>query len=139
MKTPLVYIILLNYNNYQDTIECFESLNYITYQNYNIVIVDNNSPNNSMINLLKYMEEKEQKYIYYKSKEEALSSTTNNSFITLIQSRHNGGYGYGNNIGIKYALNNKADYVLILNNDTIVDKHFLGPLVEKCENDAKIF
>lgn len=133
-----VYIILLNYNNYSDTIECFESLQNITYQNYNIVIIDNNSLNNSMHYLKEYLDGNKQKYIYYNLKKEAVLPSTKNKFTTLIQSGHNGGYGYGNNIGIKYALNNNADYILILNNDTVVDKRFLEPLVETCENDDKI-
>ncbi len=140
MKTePLVYIVLLNYNNSADTIECFKSLQNITYTNYKIVIIDNNSPNNSMDYFIKYMDDNNQNYIYHKSKDEATTfATTHKNFISLIQSGHNGGYGSGNNIGIKYALNNNADYVLILNNDTIVDQHFLEPLVEICEKDQKV-
>jgi len=58
--------------------------------------------------------------------------------VSLIQSTFNGGYGYGNNIGIKYALNNDADYILILNNDTIVTIDFLKPMVKMCEQDTNI-
>ena len=45
---PKVYIILLNYNGWADTIECLESLLRIDYPNYQIIVVDNNSPNNSL-------------------------------------------------------------------------------------------
>jgi len=65
-------------------------------------------------------------------------SGLSNSKVTLIQSCFNGGYGYGNNIGIKYALKHEADYVLILNNDTVVDRDFLEPMVDVCENDINI-
>lgn len=49
---PLIYIIILNYNGYKYTLECIESLNNINYENYRIVVVDNNSTDNS-IKLLK--------------------------------------------------------------------------------------
>ncbi len=138
MQSPLVYIILLNYNNYTDTIECFESLLNITYQNYRIVIVDNYSPNASVFQLRKYFNEKNTKYFFYKTKELAYSSQNSLESLVLIQSGYNGGYSFGNNIGIRYAQNNNTDYVLLLNNDTIVDKYFLEPLVETCENDCKV-
>jgi GT2 family glycosyltransferase len=48
MTYPKVYIILLNYNNWADTIECLESILRNDYPNYQVVVVDNNSPNNSM-------------------------------------------------------------------------------------------
>ena len=58
--------------------------------------------------------------------------------ISLIQSGFNGGYGHGNNIGIKYALNQGADYILVLNNDTIVKPNFLEPMVQMCGKDENI-
>jgi len=48
MTYPKVYIILLNYNNWADTIECLESVLRNDYPNYQVIVVDNNSPNNSM-------------------------------------------------------------------------------------------
>lgn len=135
---PIVYIILLNYNNYQDTLACFESLQNITYKNHRIVIVENNSPNNSMDRFKEYFNRQDIKYSYHPSLKTALTSQSDKALLTLIQSGRNGGYGFGNNIGIKYAVNNDADYILILNNDTIVDKHFLEPMVEMCEDDERI-
>lgn len=81
----LVYIILVNYNSCEDTIECVKSLERITYENYKIVIVDNNSNDDSVNNLNKEL----------------------NACI-LIQSKENLGFAGGNNIGIKYALDNSA-------------------------------
>ncbi len=45
---PLVYVILVNYNNYSDTIECIESLLDINYNNFRILVIDNFSSNNSV-------------------------------------------------------------------------------------------
>ena len=47
-KQPKVYIIIINYNNWADTIECLESVLRNDYPNYQVIVVDNNSPNYSM-------------------------------------------------------------------------------------------
>ncbi|PMP88652.1 MAG: glycosyltransferase family 2 protein, partial [Caldisphaera sp.] len=48
MDHPKVYVIIVNYNNWPDTIECLESVLRSDYQNYQVIVVDNSSPNNSM-------------------------------------------------------------------------------------------
>lgn len=101
-----VAIVLVNYNSYEDTLECVNSLNQISYPNKEIIVVDNNSVKSSLVSL----------------------KTIKN--ITLIESEHNGGFAYGNNIGIKHALNNEADYVLLLNNDTTVKEDVIEQLLE---------
>ncbi|ADK13612.1 glycosyltransferase family 2 protein [Clostridium ljungdahlii] len=104
---PLVYIIILNYNGYKDTIECVNSLKKINYKNYKIVIVDNNSTDES---------------------EKILKEKFNQCII--IQTGKNLGYAGGNNVGIRYAVKNNSDYICILNNDVIVEKCFLEELVK---------
>lgn len=106
---PSVCIILLNYNGIEDTIACIESLKEITYTRYEIVIVDNASTDGSE-GILK------QRYSF-----------------PVIQTGKNLGFAGGNNAGIRYALENGADYIVLLNNDTVVDKGFLEPLVETAE------
>lgn len=112
---PLVWIVLLNYKGCQDTIECIESLEQITYPNYRIIVVDNDSKDGS-------------------------EETLRNKFPQhiIIQSGDNLGFSGGNNVGIKYALENRADYILLLNNDTLVEPNFLEPLVEESEKDKSI-
>lgn len=135
---PKVSIILLNYKGAKDTIECLKSLQNISYDNYNIVIVDNASPDDSVQVIENYMVEKyKDTYEFFDSPDTAMKSVTCKPY-TLIQSGYNGGYGHGNNIGIKFALATGAEYVLILNNDTVVDSGFLEPMVEMCENDPSI-
>ena len=109
----LVYIIVLNYNNADDTIECIKSLEKIEYDNYKIVIVDNKSTDDSIEKLKKAFDNK-----YY-----------------FIKSDKNIGYAAGNNLGVQYALENDAEYVCILNNDTIADKKFLKILIDYMENN----
>lgn len=107
---PRVAIIVLNYNNYSDTISCLNSIKNINYDNYFVVVVDNASTNESVEELKKFI--------------------NNNRQICFINSDVNLGYAGGNNIGIKYALKNEAEYICILNNDTIVEPDFLSNLVE---------
>lgn len=106
MKEPLIYIIIVHLNNFQDTFECIRSLKKINYKNYKIVIVDNGSTNDSIERL------KDSIYI-----------------DKIIYSKKNLGFSGGNNLGIKYVLDQKADYVLLLNNDTYVNNDFLSELV----------
>ncbi|HVN48722.1 MAG TPA: glycosyltransferase family 2 protein, partial [Bacteroidota bacterium] len=56
----------------------------------------------------------------------------------FIQLATNTGYAAGNNVGISYALENSADYVLVLNNDVIVEPTFLEPMVEMAEHDTHV-
>ncbi|WP_434640805.1 glycosyltransferase family 2 protein [Thermoanaerobacterium thermosaccharolyticum] len=107
MIEPLVYIILINYNGYKDTIECVRSIEKITYKNYKIVIIDNASTDNSI---------------------DILRQTLKN--YKIIQNDKNLGFAGGNNVGIRYALENGAEYILLLNNDTVVDKDFLSYLIK---------
>lgn len=115
MTIPLIYITILNYKNYVDTIECVHTVESINYQNYRIVIVDNNSGNGS---------------------EEILRK--NFPHHIFIQTRSNRGYAAGNNAGIKIALKAGADYVLILNNDTKVKQDFLDKLVAYAESNLNV-
>lgn len=113
-KEPLVYIILVNYRTVNDTIECVESLKQIKYKNYNIVVVDNYSNDGSL---------------------EKLEECTG---IKVIESRENKGFAGGNNIAIEYALKNKAEYILLLNNDTTVDPDFLSELIRNDSEEVGI-
>ena len=113
---PKVAVIILNYCNYQDTLSCIKSLLKIDYSNYKVFVVDNNSPNES----LKYL------------------NTIIENNVEIIESGMNGGFAYGNNIGIKMALEDNSDYVLLLNNDTLVDKNFLEPLLCAAEKEKNV-
>lgn len=115
-KQPRVYIIILNWNNHEDTIELIQSLKKISYNNYKIIVIDNNSSEKDVVNL------------FENSKEE----------IQLIINKENLGFSGGNNIGIKLSIEEGADFILLLNNDTIVNTNFLDLLVEKFEHNNQI-
>ena len=111
---PLVFTIILNWNGLADTHECLQSLRHVAYDNQRVVVVDNGSEAAEAAAL----------------REEFADS------IHLIESARNLGFASGANLGIRYALENDADYVLLLNNDTTVDPPFLTALVEAAESRA---
>lgn len=108
MTKPAVAIIILNYNGKRDSIDCLESLGRMSNRNFNfeIMLVDNGSVDKSV---------------------EIISNKY--PMVSLIENHDNIGFSAGNNIGIKKALENGADLILLLNNDTIVHKDFLDELV----------
>ena len=111
----MIYVILVNYNGLNDTLECIDSISKSTVKDYRIVVVDNDSKDGT--------------------KEYFESHTLNN--VVYIHSDKNGGFSYANNIGIKYALDNDADYVLLLNNDTLVEPNFLEQLEKAAKENEK--
>ena len=117
MLWPKVSIITLNWNGLEDTIECLESLRKITYPDYEIIVVDNGSKGNDA----QVLQERFGNYIH------------------LIKNDKNYGFAEGNNIGIRYALNNcQPDYILLLNNDTVVDPEFLTEMIKVAEGRPSI-
>lgn len=101
-----VVIILLNYNRPIDTLQCIDSLMEIEYSDYSILIIDNCSTDTSV----KILQNK-------------------HATIPIYITPQNLGYTGGINFGIKKALLQNPEYVLVLNNDTIVAKDFLKQLV----------
>jgi len=114
MKQPLVYIILINWNGLVDTLECLESLKNINYKNYKIIVVDNGSKGNQA-DVIKY----------------------NFQNIELIENEENKGFVIANNQGIELAIKNNADYILLLNNDTVVERNFLNILIDYGEKNKE--
>lgn len=113
---PSVAIVLINWDNEADTIDCINSLNKISYPNYKIFLVDNGSKENSVRQLRSFAGEK----------------------LELIENKANLGFSGGNNVGFKKALEENFDYVLALNNDTTVQSNFLEELVMIAQSDYKI-
>ncbi len=112
---PKIIIIVINWNNYNDTFECLASLGNVTYPNYKIIVIDNNSSDGS-------------------------GEKIKNEFPqhVYIQNEENFGFAEGNNVGIRYAIWEKADYVWILNNDVTISPNSLTELAEAAEKFDKI-
>jgi GT2 family glycosyltransferase len=158
---PRVTIITLNWNGWQDTIECLESLYDIDYDNYHIVLVDNASTDESLAEIDAYcrnkrtltsritqhlIRNKPTMVVHYgahaqhaESRGGEMARVRSNHALTVIQNDENYGFAEGNNIAVAYALNAlHPDYVLLLNNDTVVDRRFLSELVDAAERDGQI-
>lgn len=118
MEKSNVSIVIVNWNGWDDTIECLESIYKIDYPDYKIILVDNNSQDDSVKRIKDY---------------------SNNKELTIIENEENYGFAEGNNIGIKYALKHlNPEYILLLNNDTIVNKDFLKEMIKAGEKNRHI-
>lgn len=103
---PLVYVVLLNWERPVDTAECIESLAKSHYENQRIVVVDNGSSDGSAQRLRQQFPD-----------------------VCLLETGANLGFAGGMNKGIAFALDNGADFALLLNNDAVVDQDMLRQLV----------
>ena len=151
MDNPRVSIVIINWNGWEDTIECLESLFYINYPNFDVILVDNASeddslekirdycsgnlkvessffkynPDNKPINLVECTENFDDAEFHLKKE------ISNSNQIILIKNDENIGFPGGNNTGMKFALKFfKPNYILLLNNDTVVEENFLDELVK---------
>jgi GT2 family glycosyltransferase len=112
---PKIAIVVLNWNQKRITVECLESVKKINYSNYEILLVDNGSTDGSQECFrVRYPE------------------------TVLLENEANLGFSEGNNVGIRRAMDWHPDYVLLLNNDTVVDESFLCELVRVAESDSRI-
>ncbi|MGC8880107.1 MAG: glycosyltransferase family 2 protein [Anaerolineae bacterium] len=114
-RAPSVGVIILNWNNAPDTLACLESVLHSDYPNFHVLVVDNGSTDGSS---------------------EAVRAAY--PTVTLIENGENLGYAEGNNVGIRHALAEGADYVLLLNNDTLVAPDMLRELIAVAETDARV-
>ena len=111
----MVSIIILNFNGKEFLADCLNSVLKQSYKEFEIIIVDNASSDGSIEFLNKYF--------------------SNNPKIKIIKADNNFGFAGGNNYGLKYAT---GDYIVLLNNDTIVDSDWLKYLVEVIEREDNI-
>ncbi len=149
-NTPKTYIVILNWNNYKDTIECLESLLNLEYTNFQIILCDNNSHDNSIQHITDWAKGKQtpektktqnltqlKKPISYciltRKQSETASSLMDKTHeeLIIIKTGDNLGFAGGNNVGLRYALKrNDFDYIWLLNNDTVVNNDCLSKMVK---------
>ncbi len=134
---PQVGIVVLNYRNWADTVACLRSLAAATYPRTFVVVVDNDSGNDSLARIRADLAERGA--VCDAVAERDLDAVgERRAPVLLVQASANRGYAAGNNLGIRAALARGCDYVLILNNDTAVEPGFLEPLVEYAETHPRL-
>jgi len=157
MDSRRVSIIVLNWNGWRDTIECLESLYQIAYPNYDVIVVDNGSADDSIRNLEMYAEgriEVKSRFIKYnvnnkpisimhrqmnevdsiESERTEISASCSDRRLVLLRIENNLGYAEANNVGIRFALRVlDSNYVLLLNNDVVVAPDFLAQMISAAE------
>jgi GT2 family glycosyltransferase len=114
-SNPEVTCIVLNWNGWQDTIDCLNALKKCTYPHLTVIVVDNGSTDGSVVKI-----------------------RAAHPDIQLLESKTNLGFAGGNNIGIRHALEHDAEYVWLLNNDTMPAADALPALVAKALADRSI-
>ena len=154
---PRVYIVLLNWNGWQDTIECLESVFRLDYANYRVIVCDNDSTDGSLEYIKAWAENRLDVYVsldnplrhlshplvskeisycqYYRNEAESGGSANDlDNPLVLIQTGANLGFAGGNNVGLRYVVaRNDFEYVWLLNNDTVVESNALSKLVGKAD------
>jgi len=115
MKQPKVFFVIPHFNGKDVLKDCLESVFEIDYLGFQVIVVDNSSADGS-------------------------SEFIRNDFpqVILIENRENRGFASACNQGIKWGLKCGADYVLLLNNDTVVAPDFLTKMAEAAEADEKV-
>ena len=158
-SVPHVSIIILNWNGWQDTVECLETVLKSNYANYSILLIDNNSSNNSVRKIKQWLngELKEEvntlypqlvfppnkKPIYYnevvlKNNELTISKKNEKSKIFFILSDKNLGFAVANNRAIQFAHEYlKSEYYFLLNNDTVIGKETISELINCLEKHVE--
>ena len=124
-----VFITILNWNNFPDTINCIKSVlkSKIENLNFDVLVIDNGSTDESPKQLRLFIEN------YNRQK------NRHGLKLEFIQNLENLGYAGGNNIGILKALENNADFIFILNNDTTIEENTIERLIHTIEsNDVAI-
>jgi len=106
MNKPSIWIVILNYNDFESTFNLFNKIKSFNYID-KIIIVDNASTDTSFKSLSNIIHQK----------------------LFLIQSNTNGGYGYGNNLGLRKAIDSNVDYVLIANPDVSFEEKTLFEMI----------
>ncbi len=115
MSPPETVIVVLNWNGLQDTLACLKSLSALQGEEHEILVVDNGSTDGS---------------------EEAIRAAYPD--LAFVQTGANLGFAGGNNAGMRWALKRGARFVLLLNNDTVVEPDFLRHMIARAKGDSKV-
>jgi GT2 family glycosyltransferase len=126
VAVPPVFVIVLNWNGAEDTLRCLESLRAQSLRPLRLVVVDNGSQDDSLARIAAWSTEQ---VTYERTEAEAGGreaderrlAQASELQLVVVEARENLGFAAGCNVGIRYALKANAHYVLLLNNDAVVE------------------
>jgi GT2 family glycosyltransferase len=143
----VIYIIVLNWNGWRDTLECLQSLLALRSCAFRIVVCDNCSNDDSLAHIGDWIDSLPRTQVFFEGSHRTLDTKSLGTYqsvnahtepdakpdpsyrFSLIQTGSNLGYGAGNNVGIRFALQDpQAHAVWILNNDVVVEPNSLVAL-----------
>ena len=131
---PRVSILVLNFNGWEDTIECLKSIDAYDYDNFNVILIDNGSSNDSVEKLIPWMEENLKSVTKIQiGNEKSIplnGHTFNHKDYYFVESSFNHGFAIGNNLGVKFSEMLGSDLCYLLNNDTVSQADSLTKLVD---------
>lgn len=138
---PKVTILVLNFNGWEDTIDCLKSIEDFEYQNFNVILIDNGSSNDSCKKLISWMQGNLSSVCHKKIGNSKSIAFERDQFrhkdYFFVESEYNHGFAIGNNIGIKFSEAIGSDLCYLLNNDTVSKPDSLGNLVDFLQNNDK--
>lgn len=153
MNKEKIYIIILNYNGWIDTIECLESVLKIEYPNFQVIVCDNDSSDGSFEKIIDWtkgnivVKETMYREIICPFEPKPIeydiididSMKKSNKKLLFLKTGGNLGFAGGNNQGVRYAIKqNDFKYIWFLNNDTVVEKNSLSILKKYMEQKKNI-
>lgn len=112
---PVIGVVLLNWNGYSETAECLESLKKERYENIEVVVVDNGSVDDSADRIAEEF-----------------------GWVTLLRNQRNKGFAGGCNVGIEHLLQQSVDYIMLLNNDALIQPGSCTALIETAERHESV-
>jgi GT2 family glycosyltransferase len=161
-QIPKIFILVLNWNGWHDTLDCLESLYRNDYPDYQVVLIDNNSQDDSIDRIREWADgikspsrdsgtipfaDSPLPYILYDKLEAERGGIAKNEEsicgklpasisypLVVIQTGENLGFAGGNNVGLRYARQRGAEYVLLLNNDAMLrSQHVITTMIDFME------
>ena len=125
-------ICILNYNNGPKTVRCITGIIDQTLPSYRIIVIDNNSTDDSLMVIRDFLGKNQLQCRLVEPMNEFRDVFSDSGEILIVKSSRNGGYSYGNNIGIRLAKSLKMfSYLLIINNDVVLKEDFLEEMVKR--------
>jgi len=133
----MTYIVLLNWNGWEDTNSCIHSIYQNTKEEFRIILLDNDSGDDSVKEINDYLDQKQLEYTYLN--ENNIESSHDLKEFVFIQNNGNYGFAKGINVGLKYCISQEdCNDIWLLNTDAIVDEYSLSSLKDKLYSSKEI-